>query len=96
MTSLLGCVNQLGDLVLAFAELLLQMAKQFLLLTLRVVQVIIGEVGELLPELSFQLMPFTFELELVHCQVRMAQRLMTSLISFNLAMEQLIACCSCA
>ena len=53
MTSLLGCVNQLGDLVLAFTELLLQMAKKFLLLTLGVVQVVIGEVGEFLPELSF-------------------------------------------
>jgi hypothetical protein len=63
-------VNQLGDLFSAFAELLLQMAKQFLFLALGVVQIVIGEIGELLPELPFQLVPFTFELELVHVQVR--------------------------
>jgi hypothetical protein len=70
MMKLLRSVDQLGNLLLALAELLLQMAKQFLFLALGVVQVVIGEIGELLPELSFQLMPFTFALELVHDQVR--------------------------
>ena len=75
--SSLGSVNELGDLVLAFAELLLQVAKEFLLLALGVVHVVIGEVGKFLSELPFQLIPFTFELELVHGHVRMGQRLMT-------------------
>lgn len=66
----LRIVNHLGDLLLALTELLLQMAKQFLLLALSEVQVIIRELGKLLPELPFQLMPFTLELELIHDQVR--------------------------
>ena len=72
------------------------MAKEFFLLAFGVVHVVIGEVGKFLPELPLQLMPFTFELELVHGQVRMGQRVMTELITFNLAMEQLVGCCSCA
>jgi len=51
---------------MALAERLLQMAKQFLMLTFGEIQVVIGKLGELLPELAFQLMPFTFKLELVH------------------------------
>jgi hypothetical protein len=70
MTDLLRGVNQLGNLLLALAELLLQMAKQFLFLAFGVGQVVVGEIGELLPELPFQLMPLTFELEFVHDQVR--------------------------
>ena len=60
MTGVLISVDELGDLFLALAKLLLQMAKQFLFLALGVGQVVIGEISELLPELSFQLMPFTF------------------------------------
>jgi hypothetical protein len=60
----------LGDLFSAFAELLRQMAKQFFFLALGRVQIVVGELGELLPELPFDLVPFTFELELVHDQVR--------------------------
>ena len=56
----------MGNLVLAFAKLLLQVAQQFLLLALGEIQVVISEVGEFLPELPFQLMPLTFELKLVH------------------------------
>ena len=52
------------------------MAKNFLLLALGVVHVVISEIGEFLPELAFQLMPFTFELELVYGQVRMGMGLM--------------------
>ena len=47
------------------------MAKEFLLLALGVVQVVIGEIGEFLPGLPFQLMLFTFELELIHGRVCM-------------------------
>jgi len=67
---LLRSVNQHIDLVLALARLLLQMARQFLFLRFGLIQVVISKLGKLLPELAFQLMPFTFELELVHDQVR--------------------------
>jgi hypothetical protein len=70
MMGLQGTVNQLGDLFSALAELLLQMARHFLFLAIGVVQIVIGEIGELLPELPLQLVPLTFELELVHDQVR--------------------------
>jgi hypothetical protein len=70
MTGLLRGVDQLVDLLLALAKRLLQMAEKLLFLTLGEVKVIIGEFRELLPELAFQLMPFTFELELIHDQVR--------------------------
>ena len=76
MTGLLGSVDQLRNLLLALAELLLQMAKQFLFLAIGVGQVVISEIGELLPELPFQFMPFTFELEFVHDQVRKGVRSM--------------------
>jgi len=56
----------MGNLVLAFAKLFLQVAQQFLLLALCEIQVVISEVGEFLPELPFQFMPLTFELKLVH------------------------------
>ena len=52
------------------------MAKEFLLLAFGVVQVVVGEVRKFLSQLSFQLMLFTFELELVHGQVRMGLDLM--------------------
>jgi hypothetical protein len=73
MGLLLQSVDQLSDLLLALAEPLLEMAKQFLLLAFGVIQVVIGKLGELLPELAFQLMPFTFKLELVHDQLHMGQ-----------------------
>jgi len=50
---LLRSVHQLSDLLLALAKLLLQMAKQFLFLPFGVIQVIIGKLGELLPQLAF-------------------------------------------
>ena len=53
------------------------MAKEFFLLAFGVVHVVIGEIGEFLPELPFQLMPFTLELELVHGQVHMGLGLTT-------------------
>lgn len=51
--------------MLALTELLLQMAKKFFFLALGVGQDVIGELGELLPELPLQFVLFTFELELV-------------------------------
>jgi len=55
-----GCVYQLGKFFLGLAKLLLEMTKQLLFLALGVIHVVIGEFGKLLPELSFELMPFTF------------------------------------
>ncbi|MFM7395190.1 MAG: hypothetical protein ACKO22_12710 [Cyanobium sp.] len=44
-------------------------AKQLLLLALGMVHTIVGEIGELLPDAPYQLMPLTFELKLIHDQV---------------------------
>jgi hypothetical protein len=46
---LLWSVNQFSDFLLAFAKLLLQMAKQFLFLPFTVIHVVISKLGELLP-----------------------------------------------
>jgi hypothetical protein len=45
------------------------MAKQLFFLALGIVHIIIGEIGELLPDLPYQLMPLAFELEFIHDQV---------------------------
>lgn len=54
----LRSVDKLGDRLVALAELVLQMAKPCLVLTLGIIQVVVGELGEHLPKL-------------VHDQVRM-------------------------
>ena len=50
---LLRRVNQLIDFLMALAERLLQMAKQFLMLTFGIIQVVVSKLGKLLPELPF-------------------------------------------
>jgi hypothetical protein len=46
-------VNDLIDLLMALAKRFLQMAQQFLMLPFGEIQVVIGKLGELLPELPF-------------------------------------------
>ncbi len=45
------------------------MPKQLFFLALGIVHIIIGKIGELLPDLPYQLMPLAFELEFIHEQV---------------------------
>ena len=72
------------------------MAQQFLSLALGVVHVVVGEIGELLSELSFQPMPFTFELQLVHAQIHLGLDFMAEPLSLNLNLNQVFDCYRCA
>ena len=53
------------------------MAKQFFLLALGIVQIVISKIGKCLPEPPFSLVPITFELELIHDLVRNGVRSMS-------------------
>lgn len=65
---LLDLGQQLADLVLALAELRLQTPQEFVLLALRVQEIVVGQLGVLLLELALQLVLFAFEYQFVHLE----------------------------
>ena len=58
--------NQIADLLFGLTEFLLQSSQQFLFLALGEQQIIVCQGSEILLELSCDLIPVSFNLELVH------------------------------
>lgn len=58
--------DQLVNGLFPLAQLLLQTPQEFFVFAFRIDQVVIGELTELLFELPFDLVPISFENELVH------------------------------
>ena len=58
--------KHLAHFLCAFSELFLKSANQFVILTFCVCEIVVGQLGVLLFELTFDFIPGTFELEFVH------------------------------
>src|SRR5262245_8379114 len=58
--------DELNDLVLLFAQLLLQAAEQLIFLSYRLGEIVVGEQRVVLLELPLHFVPFTLECQLVH------------------------------
>ena len=61
--------KHLPHFLCAFPELFLKSAYQFVILTLCVCEIVVGQLGVLLFELTFDFIPGTFELEFVSYQL---------------------------
>jgi hypothetical protein len=71
----------------AFSELFLKSANQFVILTFRVCEIVVGQLSVLLFELTLDFIPGTFELEFVHINYSTVPGL--SVLSFRHSSQRL-------
>lgn len=67
--------DYLADLFSALAEFLLKPADELVFLSLRIFEVVVSQLGVLLFELAFDLVPGAFDLEFVHINDSFSNRL---------------------